>query len=176
MSDFKQAYQLVLTNEGGYVNDPDDPGGETYKGIARKLHSSWNGWQAIDNLKHQQGFPGNLDLDIILQSTVEEFYRINFWVPMNGNQIINQQVANSIFDFGVNAGLSTSVSLAQTVVNAKADGVLGPKSLAAINSFDAEHFIDSFTIAKITRYINIVRNRPESKKYFFGWVSRAIGV
>jgi len=48
MADFNQALQMVLQNEGGYVNDPNDPGGETYKGIARKMNSNWIGWQLID--------------------------------------------------------------------------------------------------------------------------------
>jgi lysozyme family protein len=45
MADFKQAYQLVLQNEGGYVNDPNDPGGETYKGVARNIYivTGWGG-------------------------------------------------------------------------------------------------------------------------------------
>jgi lysozyme family protein len=176
MADFTQALQLVLTHEGGYVNDPDDPGGETYKGVARKIHSKWDGWTTIDILKLKQGFPANLDKDDGLQSDVTDFYRVTFWDPMNGDKLTNQQVANSIFDFGVNAGLSTSVSLAQMVVGAKADGVLGPLSIAAINPFDPEMFIASFTIAKIARYINIVRKRPDSRKYFFGWVCRSLGM
>jgi lysozyme family protein len=176
MADFTQAYQQVLAHEGGYVNDPTDPGGETYKGVARKMNSKWDGWTTIDLLKRQPGFPANLDKDNGLQSSVEDFYRITFWDPMNGDKLANQQIANSIFDFGVNAGLSTSVSLAQMVVDVKADGVLGPMSLAAINQHDPEMFIASFTITKIARYINIVKKRPDSRKYFFGWVCRAMGV
>ena len=53
MADFNQALQMVLQNEGGYVNDPNDPGGETYKGIARKMNSNWIGWQLIDLQKKQ---------------------------------------------------------------------------------------------------------------------------
>ena len=56
MADFNQAFQLVIAHEGGYVNDPDDPGGETYKGVARKIHSKWEGWQNIDILKRQPDF------------------------------------------------------------------------------------------------------------------------
>ena len=176
MSDFTQAFKLVMANEGGYANDPDDPGGETYKGISRKMHSKWDGWTIIDILKRQQGFPASLDKNDELQSYVSDFYRVTFWDPMLGDKLKNQQVANSIFDFGVNAGLATSVSLAQMVVDARVDGVLGPLSLEAINNFDPEFFIASFTVTKIARYITIVKKRPESRKYFYGWVCRALGV
>lgn len=175
MADFNKTFQLMIANEGGYNNDPDDPGGETYKGVARKIHSKWDGWTNIDILKRQAGFPANLDKDQDLQEAVSHFYRVTFWDQMNGDQIINQDVANSIFDFGVNAGLSTSSSLAQMVVGTKADGVIGPQSIASLNSFDPEHFLAAFTVAKIARYVNIVKKRPTSRKYFYGWVCRALG-
>lgn len=175
MADFTNAFNLVIANEGGYVNDPADPGGETYKGIARNINSKWSGWTTVDILKRQSGFPANLDQDNDLQGMIADFYRITFWDRMNGDQIGNQEVANSIFDFGVNAGLATSVSLAQMVVGVQADGVLGPNSLEGINSFDTDHFLAAFTVAKIARYITIVKKRPTSRKYFYGWVCRALG-
>lgn len=175
MADFIPAFQLTIAHEGGYVNDPDDPGGETYKGVARKIFSKWSGWTTVDILKRQSGFPASLDKDADLQEAVADFYRINFWDPIIGDQIADQEVANSIFDFGVNAGLSTSASLAQMVIGAKSDGVIGPQTLAILNGFDPDHFLASFTVAKIARYVNIVKKRPVSRKYFYGWVVRALG-
>jgi lysozyme family protein len=175
MAEFTNAYQLVIAHEGGYVNDPDDPGGETYKGVARKIFSKWDGWIKIDILKRQTGFPANLDKDVDLQQDVTDFYRVNFWDKMNGDNITNQKIAESIFDFGVNSGVSTSVSLAQVVVQAEPDGVIGQQSIDAINEFNPEHFIAAFTVAKIARYISIVKKRPTSRKYFYGWICRAMG-
>ena len=175
MADFTRAFQLVIANEGGYGNDPDDPGGETYKGVARNIFSKWDGWTTIDILKRQSDFPANLDKDADLQQAVSDFYQVNFWDRINGDQITNQDVANSIFDFGVNAGIATSSSLAQMVVGAATDGVIGPDSISAINGFNPEHFLAAFTVAKIARYINIVKKRPTSRKYFYGWICRALG-
>ena len=175
MAEFTTAFQLVIAHEGGYSNDPDDPGGETYKGVARKIFSKWDGWLKIDTWKRQTGFPANLDKDIDLQQNVVDFYRVNFWDKMNGDNISIQKVAESIFDFGVNAGIGTSVSLAQMVVQADPDGVLGQHSVDAINGFDPEYFIAAFTVAKIARYISIVKKRPTSQKYFYGWTCRALG-
>jgi lysozyme family protein len=175
MADFTRAFQLVIATEGGYGNDPDDPGGETYKGVARKIFSKWDGWTTIDILKKQADFPANLDKDADLQQAVSDFYQVNFWDKINGDQITNQDVANSIFDFGVNAGIATSSSLAQMVVGVETDGVIGNESIAKINAFNTEHFLAAFTVAKIARYVNIVKKRPTSRKYFYGWVLRALG-
>ncbi len=174
MAQFNSALQKVLANEGGYVNDPDDPGGETCNGIARNMHSKWSGWLRIDMHKNQPGFPANLEKDTELESEIALFYQVNFWDKINGDNIQNQLVATSIFDFAVNAGVKTSATLAQMVVEAKADGVIGQLSLEKINAFNPDHFLAAFTVTKIARYMAIIRKRPASKKYLYGWVSRAL--
>lgn len=176
MANFKTAFELMIEHEGGYVNDLDDPGGETYKGVARKIHSKWNGWIKIDILKSQSGFPANLDRDQELQAAVIDFYEVQFWNRVCGSLISEQAVANSIFDFAVNAGAGTSAELAQKVVKAKPDGAIGPDTLKAINSFDPDHFIAAFTLEKIKKYVAIVKKRPASMKYFFGWICRALNL
>jgi lysozyme family protein len=175
MANFKPALDLVLKNEGDYGFDKDDPGGETYKGIARNINSKWEGWISIDLLKKDTKFPNNLKNDDELQDRVSHFYQTNYWDRIQGDSITNQTIANSIFDFAVNAGVSSSCSLAQMVVGAKADGVIGSKSLELINSYDVDLFLASFIIAKISRYISIIEKRPASRKYFYGWVRRALG-
>jgi lysozyme family protein len=174
MSEFQLALQKILAHEGGYVNDPDDPGGETYRGVARNMHSKWSGWVCIDLCKLKSDFPANLEKDEDLQENIKSFYQINFWDKINGDNIQNQLVANSIFDFSVNAGVKTSASLAQMVVEAKADGVIGPQSLEKLNAFNPDHFLAAFTVAKIARYIAIIKKRPTSKKYLYGWITRAL--
>ena len=84
MADFRKALEHVLSNEGGYVNDPDDPGGETYKGIARKMNPQWKGWPLIN----KRDFTNPLLADL-----VASFYRDNYWEPIRGDQITSQLVA-----------------------------------------------------------------------------------
>jgi lysozyme family protein len=174
MATFEKALQKVLRNEGGYVHDPDDPGGETYKGVSRKAFSKWDGWEIIDRLKRESSFPANLDKNAALQDMVSDFYRVNFWNTVKGDDIKNEDVAFTIFDFGVNAGVRTSVSLAQEVVDTAADGIFGKQTLEKINGYDTTLFLAEFTLAKIARYIAIVKKRSASKKYFYGWVCRAL--
>jgi lysozyme family protein len=174
MAEFKTAFKKMHNHEGGYVNDPDDQGGETYKGISRTMHKIWSGWAIIDRYKNKSGFPATLDQDVELQKEIEQFYRTNFWSPLNAEHISNQTIADSIFDFSVNAGVITSIRLAQSIVGVKADGIIGEQTLRKLNSLDFGYFLPAFTVAKISHYITIIIKRPANKKYFYGWVIRAL--
>ncbi len=174
MAEFKTAFQKMLIHEGGYVNDLDDQGGETYKGISRNNHKNWSGWEIIDKSKNKSGFPATLDKDVQLQIQLEQFYRTNFWSPLNAEHISNQTIADSIFDFSVNAGVITSVRLVQSIIGVKADGIIGEQTLRKLNSLDFGYFLPAFTVAKISHYITIIIKRPANKKYFYGWVTRVL--
>ncbi len=174
MAEFNVALQKTLAHEGGYSNDPDDLGGETYKGISRKAHSHWHGWEIIAKYKSKSGFPTSLDNDVELQKEVEIFYWTDFWLPLKAFKMLTQSTADSVFDFAVNAGIKTSVSLVQSVVGANTDGIIGDQTLAKLNAFDPSHFQAVFTVAKIQYYISIIKKRPASKKYLYGWIIRAL--
>jgi lysozyme family protein len=174
MANFDQAFELTMKAEGGYVNDPDDPGGETYMGVARSRNPKWDGWINIDILKSKPNFPKNLDADDNLQGKVKGLYERNYWDKVQGDNIENQDIAESIFDFAVNAGPRTSSKLAQLAVEAEPDGIIGENTLVKINEQDAKTFLAVFTLAKIGRYVNIVENNKSSRKYFYGWVRRAL--
>jgi len=64
--------------------------------------------------------------------------------------------------------------LIQSIVGTKADGLIGEQTLKRINTLDFGYVQSSFTIAKINHYIDIVKKRPTNKKYFYGWVIRAL--
>lgn len=174
MAKFNLALLKALSHEGGYVNDPDDLGGETYKGIARNSHSSWSGWKIIDKSKQDKSFPANLVNNVNLQQLVEQFYLESFWQPLKADQIQNQTSANSVFDFAVNTGCITSTRLVQSIVGTKIDGIIGQITLNKINSMDHGHFQAALTVAKMEYYMNIIRRRPTSKKFLLGWLSRSL--
>jgi len=174
MANFNEAYASTMKAEGGYINDPDDPGGETYKGVSRKYHSKWGGWIVIDLLKHKPNFPKNLDEDKTLQQEIKNFYEINYWDKIQGDTIQDQDIAESIFDFAVNAGPRTSAKLAQISVQATPDGVIGPKTLKKLNTEDKKTFLAVFALAKIGRYLKICETNTSSRKYFYGWVRRTL--
>lgn len=174
MAKFKISLQKTLAHEGGYVNDPDDLGKETYSGISRNNHPDWNGWLLIDNAKKLSGFPHLLVNDIELQKQVELFYLYEFWLRLKADDIQNQTSADSIFDFAINAGTSTSVQLVQSIIGTKADGIIGEQTLKKLNSLDFGYFQPAFTVGKISHYIAIIQKRPVNKKYLYGWIIRAL--
>lgn len=174
MAEYNISLQKLLAHEGGYCNDSDDLGGETYKGISRVSHLDWEGWSMIDQYKTKSGFPATLDKDGDLNKLVELFYWTNFWLPIKAYEIQNQTSADSVFDFAVNSGISNSARLVQSIVGTKIDGVIGVITLNKINSMDFAHFQAALTVAKMSYYMNIIRKRPTSKKFLLGWISRSL--
>lgn len=174
MAKFNLSLQKTLTHEGEYVNDPVDLGKETYRGISRANHANWKGWPVIDRYKTQPNFPFNLANNTDLDKQVELFYLYEFWLPLKGDLIANQINADSIFDFAVNAGIKTSVQLAQSIVGTKVDGLVGDKTLAKLNSLEFGYFQPAFTVGKISHYIAIIKKRPVNKKYLYGWIIRSL--
>lgn len=134
MADFVKAYRRTARNEGGYVHDPDDHGGETYKGIARKFHPGWKGWEIIDQHRARPDFPKCLYGITFLDSLVLSFYRITFWDEMRGDEIKSQEAAASIFDSSVNFGLRGAIKLAQQALNMPETGKMDDATLAKINN------------------------------------------
>lgn len=168
MADFTPAFEKMINHEGGFIlaNVANDNGGQTYAGIARNYHPNWEGWQIIDR--------GDLDNPILTQK-VRDFYKSNFWKSCKGEDITNQKIAESIFDFAVNAGTRTASKLAQIVVDATPDGIIGSKTLAKLNNCDDELFISKFALAKVARYAEICRRTPIQTKFLLGWINRTLG-
>lgn len=167
MADFLGAYQKMIHNEGGYVNHKvqGDRGGQTYAGIARAFHKDWRGWQLIDR--------GDEHSDELIH-LVMDFYRKNFWQRLSADNIQQQAIAESLFDFAVNAGPRTAVKLAQLVVGAHPDGMIGPNTLAKLNATDEELFISKYALAKVARYAKIVKRDRSQGKFLLGWLNRTL--
>src|SRR6185437_3078069 len=131
----------VLKNEGGYVNNPKDPGGETYRGISRKNNPSWAGWAIIDRYKNSRTLKtDDVIKDAQLDSLVQQEYESKYWKPFKGDTIQNQDVANIYFDMHVNSG--AAVKLMQKTLNSLGNKVTitnknDADTITAINTPDA---------------------------------------
>lgn len=160
MADFAQAFEKMMRNEGGYIlhQVPGDTGGMTYAGIARNKNPQWSGWAAIDSGQMPDA------------SVVRAFYKPLYWDAVRGDEL-PQNVAESIFDFGVNAGTSVAKKLAQIVVNQAPDGVFGDKTMAALSAA-GDNFGAMYALAKIKRYLEICNRDPVQTKFLRGWLNR----
>ena len=166
MADFTPAFEKMIHDEGGYqlTDIPGDRGGQTYAGIARKPNPNWPGWALVD----RQEMGGQLT------PMVREFYRTNYWDRIRGDEIVDQQIAETIFNFGVNAGVGLAIKLAQVVAGATPDGGIGPKTIELLNRCTAKGFLASYTLAKITRYVEICMRDRSQSKFLLGWTRRAL--
>ena len=152
MSDFKTAILLTLVHEGGYVNNPDDPGGETNMGISKRQ------------------FP-NLDIKNLTQDQAVEIYREGYWKDLY-SQLESQAVANKLFDLGVLFGVGTAVGILQLTLGIKVDHVFGPMTLAAVNQADETSLLASYKADFVTHAFNVATINPAERQFLKGWSNR----
>ena len=172
--EFLESLSLTKVNEGIYSNKPNDKGGETYIGISRKFNPNWAGWPIIDQYKKLPDFPGNLSKIKYLQELVDSFYYEEFWMKLRCEEINSPLIKFAVFDFGVNVGVYDCVKVVQETIGVTIDGILGNKTLFAINQFPEKLMLSNFDLEKIERYVEIVDRDNDQLEWFFGWVKRVI--
>jgi lysozyme family protein len=189
MADFAKAFRKTIEFEGGYVDDPDDPGGETYRGIARRVNPGWEGWKTIDRARKKDDFPRILDNDARLQAAVRRFYKREYWDRFQGDAMASQEVADELLDTGVNLGVSSAVTFLQAALNIlnrnqrlypdiPEDGVCGPGTLDTIVRYlrhdPVEFLLRVANILQGMHYIALMKQNPTLEKYARGWLARTI--
>lgn len=173
MANFGKIIGFILSWEGGYVNDPDDDGGETYRGISRKKHPQWDGWKDVD--ARQPLKKDAIIKDAALDFKVVAFYETKFWHEIGGNAINSQAVANMACDWQVNSGDNCTKAL-QRIVGVYPDGIVGPKTIAAINAMPETLLLTKLRQYRIDFYYDLVRRKPKNQKYLKGWLRRTDAV
>lgn len=119
MAKFDEEFDKVILAEGGYVNDPDDAGGETYLGISRKNNPKWVGWEVIDDIKKKYGtknITSRLKKDVALTNSAKLLYKQNYWDVLELDDIPSQGIAHQLFDTCVNCGKTTAIRIAQQIL------------------------------------------------------------
>lgn len=185
MSDFTRAYSRTMGHEGGWVNNPADTGGETYKGISRNNWPGWGGWKYIDGAKAQMTRQPDFGTSAYyawvkylnkslaalnaLQALVAEFYRANFWKRLT--EINDQRIAETIFDMDVNSGCMGS-KLMQRAAGVRDDGQIGDKSIAAINALDPVQLLYAFNARAHDYYEGIIVRKPSQAQFRHSWMAR----
>lgn len=171
---------MVLRHEGGFVDDPNDSGGFTYRGISRRYNPDWAGWDIVDAhlpLKYNQIID-----DAELENLVIQKYEESYYLPLKIDQVDSLMISAHLMCHGVNAGLSSAAKLIQRSVNEvygagiSVDGVLGNASLEYINNPEKEQeLVDVFIEKRKEFYRNIVERKPSQEKFLNGWLNRVDG-
>lgn len=186
MADFLPCYEGMIRDEGGYKlhTVEGDRGGMTYAGIARNMNPTWEGWAYIDRGETPP------------TALVRDWYREAFWAPLRGDDILDQRIASSIFNFAVNTSAAyrpkLAIKLVQAAIGVTPDGSVGERTLAALNTppeglpeqFWGELFELRFFYAKVTRYAELGNNdggrrtiqwgKSTAVKFLLGWINRAV--
>ena len=141
MSKFKEALEVILHHEGGYVNHPKDPGGETNLGVTKRVYEEWGGTK---------------DMKELTPEDVEPIYKKNYWDKLKCDEL-PEALALCVFDFGVNAGPGRAAKYLQSLVGAlPIDGGIGPMTLAAVDKY-----IDKFSVE-----LAVERYQESRQKYY----------
>lgn len=169
MADRVASINHVLKVEGGYVDDPADPGGATKYGITQKTWDVFNVQRGADT-SHVRW---------ISKCDAREVYESMYWEPLNLEQVHSDRIALCIFDQAVNQGLIRATKRAQEVVNfltrgvnLKVDGLLGPKTIKGLNMTSKSNFVPYYLQESRLYYVDLMAANPVLIKFRRGWLNR----
>ena len=153
---FDKCLEMILHHEGGYVNHPKDPGGETNLGVTKRVY---------------EDFGGEKEMKDLTKEDVEPIYKKNYWDRVKGDDL-PEGLDLCIFDFAVNAGPGRAAKFIQRLVNTTVDGGIGPNTLKCINDYVKENTIEE----TIEKYQTMRQEYYESlstfKTFGRGWTRR----
>lgn len=157
---FNDQIAKTLAFEGGYVDDPDDPGGETNYGISKAAYP-------------------DVDIADLTEADAIAIYHRDYWQHPRIDQLPDS-VAGKVFDMAVNMGPATAIRLWQGTLNDMGanpplieDGRIGPATITASTNADQTGCLAKYKTALVAHYMAIIRRNPTMAKYQRGWLRRA---
>ena len=151
---YQECLDLVLKSEGGWVNNPNDPGGETNLGVTKRVWEEYVG-HPVESLKK------------LTKEDVAPLYEQKYWRPCYG-EVLPRGLDFLCFSFGVNAGCGRSVKLLQQSLGLVSDGVIGPRVMQKLRESNIADVIKGFSESR-REYYRALKQFPVFGK---GWISR----
>jgi lysozyme family protein len=158
--EFEKALKRILKHEGGYVNDPLDSGGMTNLGVTKRVWEEFVGHPVSE-----------ADMRALTPEIIAPMYKMKYW-NSSYCEVLPKGLDYVVFDFAVNAGTGRSVKTLQQAIGCVADGVIGPKTMAAINDAEPKNLIEKFSDARADFYQGIVTRKPDQARFIKGWLNR----
>jgi lysozyme family protein len=155
-----QVLKYIGLSEGGYVNNPKDPGGPTDRGITQKTYDAWNDLKK----RPRKAVKG------ITQMEADNIIYEQYMLPVKFSSLPSG-VDYAVVDFSVNSGASAAVKVLQRVLGLKEDGVLGVVTLAAINKVDPAKLILEYGEARM----KFLKSLKTWNTFGKGWTKRVMG-
>lgn len=161
MANFSLYFPQLLKYEGGFVNDPADKGSCTNFGITIYTLTAYRGHaltcQDVKNLTKEEA---------------EKIYKKYYWDKIKGDDINSQSVAELLLDYAVHSGVTKASKVIQELVGVTVDGVIGAKTIQAINNQDPRNLFDRLKMNRKSYFDGIVRANPSQAKFLKGWNNR----
>jgi len=187
MSEFGPAFKKTGQNEGGFAHNPADTGGMTVFGISRVNWPKWSGWKIVDVIIDGLVSPGPygttayrawvkhlndlLRANSSFMQSVENFYKANFWDANRIGEIVDQDVAEWLYDHIVNGG-GQGAKWMQEAAGIKADGSIGAESIKAFNAMRPIELLKKSEIIAAWYRLDKVHNKPSQAQFLNSWLSR----
>lgn len=164
MAQVSKLSPFILQWEGGFVNDPDDLGGATNKGVTIGTYEAYC---------RKKGYPKPTveRLKNLSNQEWEEILKSMYWDRWRADEIKNQSVANILVDWVWASGVH-GIKKPQDLVGVIPDGIVGQKTIAAVNSKNQVELFEAIKDARIAFIDDICRKRPANNKFRKGWLNR----
>lgn len=165
MANVNKLKPFILKWEGGFVNDPDDLGGATNKGITFATYCHYRKLKGISE-------PAILDdLKNISDSEWTEILKTMYWNRWQADRIKNQSVANILVDWVWASGVH-GIKRPQKLLGVTVDGIVGDKTINALNACDPMEIYFAIKNDRIRFIDEICKARPANEKFRKGWLNR----
>lgn len=168
MADFDVAIKVVLSDEGGLVENPRDSGGATKFGISLEFYR--------ENIKPTAD---RFDIENLTINDAEKIYEQYFWKPNRYYMLLSQPIATKVFDLAINIGPKHANELLQKAAAANSDmkidldGILGIRSLFVINHCNDDLVYKALKTEAAQYYKDLVQDKPTLQPFLEGWLNRA---
>jgi len=156
---YDTSFDRLIGNEGGYINNPADPGGETNWGIT---------WPVLNQAIAQMVVPPGTTIAAMTRDQAKLIYKAFFW-DHGQMDLYDGSIAFQVFDFAVNSGIGTALKKLQAAVGVTPDGSIGPATIAAIKSFTPPQVI----MLLMAQRLDFWRKLPTWPTFGAGWTGRA---
>ena len=157
---FNKCLDRVLKHEGGFVHDIFDSGGMTNLGITKRVWEEFVGHPVSE-----------ADMRSLTVEKVSKLYKQRYWDRVQADRL-PKGVDYVVFDFAVNAGVGRAVKTLQSTVGSTPDGVIGPRTLASVNTMDGKELVNKYSDAREEFYQGIVARKPDQARFIRGWLRR----
>ena len=153
---WEKAFQMVLKHEGGYVNNPKDPGGMTNLGVTKRVWEEFVGREVDER-----------EMRALTPDVVKPLYKKNYWDKIKGDDLPDG-VDYAAYDLAVNSGVGRAAKYLQQIAGVPADGIIGPKSMEAIKSCNPEETVDALCDMRL----DFLQRLPTWNTFGDGWERR----